>query len=87
MTGTSHAPIELVLDSCGDSITIESGRGALDEAGHRCGWYHQAAVIHRQTAVAVVRQLHTADVEQIVPLCRECRKQHPCPTAKAVKVP
>lgn len=71
--------------ACGNSVSWTHSDGMTDEDGHA------VAIVHSQWANRLAKQrdavlqLHGLDLAtvEIVPLCRECRKVYPCPTALA----
>lgn len=73
----------LVPGGCGGEMTF-THEGAFDGEGHKVIMAHALFVSAASTLIEEIAVLHSADVENLIPMCRECGVASPCPTEAAI---
>lgn len=68
---------------CGSGISYGGDRGPVDDCGHRIAIVHEAWADELTKQLGAVLMLHQCDPDGFVPMCIECHKVYPCPTAVA----
>lgn len=75
-------PKQLGSAPCGTAVSYSHPDGMTDEAGHPVAILHLAWADRMAAGYRTVKALHCLDLEPgFVPVCIECRKVYPCPTA------
>lgn len=88
------APDVAMIHACGGEITISGRDDVRDSGGHPVFMAHSRAVddlLARNSdmtrRLSEVVHLHRADVEDLVPFCRECSTPYPCQTRRLLEEP